>query len=40
MTYQEIADIMDIPLNQVKVYLSRARKQIRTQLINTESYGL
>ncbi len=39
-SYQEIAEIMDIPINQVKVNLFRARKQIREQLINTESYGL
>jgi len=40
MSYKEIEDALSIPMNQVKVYLFRARKQIRTQLINTESYGL
>lgn len=40
MSYQEIADILEIPLNQVKVNLFRARKQLRNLLIKTESYGL
>lgn len=40
MSYQEIADVLQIPVNQVKVNLFRARKAIRTQLINTGSYGL
>ena len=40
MSYKEIEAALSIPMNQVKVYLFRARKQIRTQLINTESYGL
>lgn len=32
MSYQEIADVMDIPMNQVKVNLFRARKAIRNKL--------
>ena len=40
LPYQEIADALDISLQQVKVNLYRARQQIRTQLLNTESYGL
>ena len=40
MSYQEIADALEIPLNQVKVNLFRARKTIRQQLIQSESYGL
>ena len=40
MEYNEIAEILEIPLNQVKVNLFRARKKIRTQLLNIESYGL
>ncbi|BDS12029.1 RNA polymerase sigma factor [Aureispira anguillae] len=40
MEYQEIAQILEIPLNQVKVNLFRARKSIRKQLLNIESYGL
>ena len=40
MTYQEISDTLDMPMSQVKVYLFRARQQIRRQLINSESYGL
>jgi RNA polymerase sigma-70 factor (ECF subfamily) len=33
-SYQEIAEALDIPLNQVKVNLSRARKQVRQYLSN------
>jgi RNA polymerase sigma factor (sigma-70 family) len=40
MDYNEIAEVLEIPLNQVKVNLFRARKKIRTQLLNIESYGL
>lgn len=40
MSYQEIVDIMEIPLSQVKVNLFRARNQIREQLIEIEQYGL
>ncbi|MCB0518648.1 MAG: RNA polymerase sigma factor [Lewinellaceae bacterium] len=32
MHYQEIADALDIPLDQVKVYLFRARKAVRESL--------
>ena len=38
MTYQEIADELDIPLNHVKVNLSRARKTIRDALIETNQF--
>ena len=40
MTYQEIADALEINVNQVKVNLFRARKTIREQLLKAESYGL
>ena len=40
MTYKEISEILDMPINQVKINLFRARKQIRHQLIKSESYGL
>ena len=40
MTYQEISDIMGISMEQVKVNLFRARKFVRAQLLNSESYGL
>ena len=40
MEYKEIATVLDIPMNQVKVNLFRARKTIRKKLINIESYGL
>lgn len=38
-SYQEIADMIEISLDQVKVNLFRARKQLRKQLQLTESYG-
>lgn len=40
MDYKGIAEILDIPLAQVKVNLFRARKTIRQQLLTLESYGL
>ncbi len=40
MSYQEIAVALEISMDQVKTNLFRARKKIRAQLINTESYGL
>ncbi len=40
LSYKEIAEALDISLDLVKVNLFRARRQIRQQLINTESYGL
>jgi RNA polymerase sigma-70 factor (ECF subfamily) len=33
--YEEIADIMDIPLGTVKTYIHRARKELRTRLAGT-----
>jgi RNA polymerase sigma-70 factor, ECF subfamily len=33
MTYKEIADALDISLNQVKINLFRARKEIKGQLV-------
>lgn len=40
MSYKEIAEILTITLDQVKINLFRARKEIRSQLLNSESYGL
>lgn len=40
MSYKEISDILEMPVNQVKINLFRARKQVRTQMIKSESYGL
>ena len=40
MTYEEITKILDITLNQVKVNLFRARKFIRQELLNNQTYGL
>jgi len=39
-TYNEISTLLKMSLDQVKVNLFRARKQIRTKLINTQSYGI
>lgn len=38
-TYKEIADLLNIPMNHVKVNLSRARKTIRQALIEISSIG-
>lgn len=40
MSYQEIAEILDMPMNQVKVNLFRARTQVRTLYLQTEKHGL
>ncbi|MBU6340579.1 MAG: RNA polymerase sigma factor [Bacteroidetes bacterium] len=37
LTYEEISDLMDISLDQVKVNLHRARKAIREKLIGIET---
>ena len=39
LTYQEIAETFNIPMNHVKVNLSRARKSIREALIELSSVG-
>lgn len=39
-SYEEIGNILDMNLSQVKVNLHRGRKQIRTQILEMESYGL
>lgn len=36
MSYQEIADALNLPLDQVKVYLFRARKAVREGLTQLE----
>lgn len=38
-SYQEIAAALDMPLNQVKVNLFRARKYVRKQLMNTKDFS-
>ena len=40
MAYDEIAKALEIPMNQVKVNLFRARKKIRELLLNKKEYGL
>ncbi len=39
-SYKEIAEILDIDLNKVKVDIHRARTFIKNKLIKAESYGL
>jgi RNA polymerase sigma-70 factor (ECF subfamily) len=36
-TYEEIAAILDLPLNTVRTHLFRAREQLRRRLYETES---
>ncbi len=38
--YQEISDVLEMPLAQVKVNLFRARKALREQLIKMNAYGI
>ncbi len=40
MSYKEIAEILHITIDQVKINLFRARKAIRARLLNSESYGV
>ncbi|NLR77623.1 RNA polymerase sigma factor [Chitinophaga eiseniae] len=40
LSYQEIADVLDIDMNDVKVNLHRARKSVREKLQNLQVYGL
>lgn len=39
-SYQEICDILDLTLSEVKINLHRARKTVREQLQNLHVYGL
>ena len=39
-TYQEISEMLEMDMNQVKVNLFRARKTLKEKLINSEAYGL
>jgi len=39
-SYQEIAELLDMPMNQVKVNLFRARNQVRILYLQTEKHGL
>ncbi|HVI43328.1 MAG TPA: RNA polymerase sigma factor [Chitinophaga sp.] len=38
--YQEIADILELDMNEVKVNLHRARKMVREKLQNLQVYGV
>ncbi|WP_291910640.1 sigma-70 family RNA polymerase sigma factor [Chitinophaga sp. CB10] len=40
LSYQEIAEALDIDVNEVKVNLHRARKSVREKLQNQQVYGL
>jgi RNA polymerase sigma-70 factor (ECF subfamily) len=39
-SYQEIAEILELTMNEVKTNLHRARKAVREQLQNIQVYGL
>lgn len=38
-SYEEIGEVLDLPVNTIRVNLSRARKRIREILIKINSYG-
>lgn len=40
MSYQEIADALELTMAQVKTNLHRARNRVRQALLKTEQYGL
>ncbi len=40
LSYQEVSDALEMPLNQVKVYLYRARQKVREALLAAENFGL
>ena len=40
LSYQEICEVLEMPLSQVKINLFRARQQVREALVKSESYGL
>lgn len=39
-SYQEIADILEVEMSEVKINLHRARKAVREKLQNMEVYGI
>ena len=39
-SYQEIAEVLEIDMNQVKVNLFRARASLKKGLLNAEAYGM
>lgn len=39
-SYKEISELLKMSLDQVKVNLFRARKTVKTKLINSQEYGL
>ncbi len=40
MSYQEIAEVLEISMDEVKVNLHRARQKVRKMMQNVESYGI
>ena len=40
MEFEEIAEVMQLSVNNIRVNLSRARKKVRDVLTNTHNYGL
>lgn len=39
-SYQEISETMALSVNEVKVYLHRARQKVRAKMLKIESYGI
>ncbi len=39
-SYQEISQITELDINQVKINLYRARRALREKILNTHAYGL
>ncbi len=39
-SYNEICEILELDMSQVKVYLFRARNAVREKLLKTDAYGL
>lgn len=40
LSYKEIMEILDMPMNQVKVNLFRGRQSLKAAILKTEDYGL
>lgn len=40
LSYQEICDLLEMPMSQVKTNLFRARNKLKAALIKRESYGI
>lgn len=40
LSYQEICELLDMPMSQVKTNLFRARNKLKTALLKRDSYGI